>query len=140
PASWADLPKMEAWHWCSPAPAVSGRRTRNWLAPALWGSPHPLSRCPPMAASSSSAHLTTMAASARHGYSRAAAVTGRRISIWLGAALRRPYPQRLSTVASTWSAGLMTTAAQARQRCSPREVVAPILKNSRDHLLHLILR
>src|SRR5438093_6732992 len=131
---------MEAWHWCLPVAAVNGLRTRGWLAPALLGSLHPRSRCPPMGASSSSAHLMTMAASARHGYSRAAEVTGRRTSIWLGAALRRPYHQRLSTVASTWSAGLMTTAAQARQRCSPREVVAPILKSSRDHLLHLILR
>ena len=116
-----------------------GRSREVRFGPRL-GSLHPRSRCPPMGASSSSAHLMTMAASARHGYSRAAEVTGRRTSIWLGVALRRPYPQHLSTVASTWSAGLMTTAAQARQRCSPREVVAPILKNSRDHLLHLILR
>jgi hypothetical protein len=30
---------------------------RSWLAPALLGSPHPLSRCPPTAGSSCSAHL-----------------------------------------------------------------------------------
>ena len=30
--------------------------------------------------------------------------------------------------------------ARERQRYSPAEAVAPILKNSRDHLLHLILR
>src|SRR5262249_18232261 len=107
--------------------AVNGLRTRGWLAPALLGSLHPRSRCPAMGASSSSAHVMTMAASVRHGYSRAA-------DIWLAAALH------LSTVASTWSAGLMTTKAQARQRCPPREAVAPILKNSRDHLLHLIRR
>jgi hypothetical protein len=33
----------------------------------------------------------------------------------------------------------MTTEARERQRYSPAEVAAPILKNSRDHLLHLIL-
>ncbi len=57
---------------------VTGRRTRIWLAPALLESPHPPSRCPPMAASSWSVDLTTMGASARHGCSRIAAVTGRR--------------------------------------------------------------
>ncbi len=93
--SWAGLPTMGAWarHRCSPAAAVTGRRTRIWLAPALWESPHPLSRCPPTAASSWSADLTTMAASARRGCSRAAAVTGRRTRIWLAPALwESPHP------------------------------------------------
>ncbi len=122
---------------CSPAvAAVAGRRTRSWLAPALWGSPHPLSRCPPTAASSWSAELTTMGASARRGCSRAAAVTGRTTRTWLA-----PHPQRPPTAASSWSAGLMTTGAWARQRCSPTAaVVAPILKNPPGHLFHLILR
>jgi hypothetical protein len=52
---------------------------------------------------------------------------------------RRPPRQHLSTAASSWLAGLMTTEAEARQRYSPAEVVAPIPKNSRDHLLDLIL-
>src|SRR5262252_8151643 len=59
---------------CSRAAAVTGRRTRIWLAPALWESPHPLSR-PPMIASSSSADLMTAGALARHRRSRAATVT-----------------------------------------------------------------
>src|SRR5262245_38810158 len=49
--SWAGLPTMGAWHWCSPATAVAGRRTKSWLAPALWESPHRRSRFPPTAAS-----------------------------------------------------------------------------------------
>src|ERR1700758_5644877 len=82
------------WRWCSPAPAVSGRRKRSWLAPALLGSLHRLSRCPPTGRSSCSAHLTTMAASARLGGSPVAAGTGRRTKTWLGPALRRrPPPQ-----------------------------------------------
>jgi len=134
--SWVALPRMGVWHWCSPAVAVAGRRTRSWLAPALWGSPHPLSRCPPTAASSWSAELTTMGASARRGCSRAAAVTGRTTRTWLA-----PHPQRPPTAASSWSAGLMTTGAWARQRCSPTAaVVAPILKNPPGHLFHLTLR
>jgi hypothetical protein len=34
----------------------------------------------------------------------------------------------------------MTMEARERQRYSPAEAVAPILKNPRGHLLHLILR
>src|SRR5262249_44225089 len=59
---------------CSRAAAGTGRRARTWLAPALWESPHPLSR-PPTIASSSSADLMTAEALARHRRSRAARVT-----------------------------------------------------------------
>src|SRR5262245_36044646 len=44
------LPKIRASHWCLAAAAVTGRRTKSWLVPALWESPYPLSRCPPTAA------------------------------------------------------------------------------------------
>src|SRR5262249_598164 len=134
-------------HGYSRAAAVSGgSKAASWsvppanmeeaCGPKVHPSPSPATATPP-----SWAGLATIGRWGRRGCLPAAAVTGRRTRAWLVPALRRrPHPQRLSTGASSWSAGLMTTEARERQRYSPAEAVAPILKNSRDHLLHLILR
>src|SRR5262249_56426867 len=72
-----------------------------------------------------------MGASARRGFSPAAAVTGRRTRTWSAPALwqsPRPLSRRPKT-AQLWSTDLMTMGALVRRRCSRAAAMAPILKN-----------